>query len=502
MRAAQPTLAALLFSLCWACVQQHEGPQSSDTVTNWLRRCERQQDCTGLASCLHALCTVACDESRVDVCAEGHASLLCDTQQGTCDLPCQSARACHVLGAGYTCEAGHCRALVDVMSVVGESSGGPPSSDAEPIVEGVGSALTMREHATLPTPRGTAFELSQTDYDNGNPDVTWTGTLFRVTWGESGIGNDAHLGGADISPSANYTLRSFDLGELLAKTRVQGAKSILALGTDVTEIDGYTCWLQSLDLDAGRIGSLLRFPCDGRLRAAPVGVADEWIVAWRRRSPQPGMDTEQIAVMRYRTNAESWLDGPRTFAIPVSMGSVDSLAVVGSDVWFGHDQDNVHKISGFVPPTRPDVPVLEPFSAAEITAFSLGDKTLYGTLWPLADGVLVLRPQGEGVRLDTIRSDGTQPAPTHIDAVNPSNPKTVSMPERRASAVCLDGPSYLSIWIVNEDGAISAGPIVVDEDPTAADCDLAWSGEELLVAWRHGPVSGSGSVRAKIISLP
>ena len=59
--AVRPVLCAATLSLLpLGCTSQHEAPQLSDTATNWLVSCAQPSDCSGEASCIAGVCTLAC----------------------------------------------------------------------------------------------------------------------------------------------------------------------------------------------------------------------------------------------------------------------------------------------------------------------------------------------------------------------------------------------------------------------------------------------------------
>ncbi len=76
----------------------------------WLSVCASDVDCGPDARCLGGICTPACDASELDVCGAVNADAACDTVLGACVVPCVVSMACQVLGSGYVCEEGRCRA--------------------------------------------------------------------------------------------------------------------------------------------------------------------------------------------------------------------------------------------------------------------------------------------------------------------------------------------------------------------------------------------------------
>jgi hypothetical protein len=491
-----------MLALTVSCTQQHEGPQSSDTVTNWLKRCGSHRDCTGAAWCLDAVCTIPCEESRPDACGQARAGLLCDVEQGACDLPCESDRACDLLGSRYSCEAGHCRARGHLVEKMTESSFASASDDTIPEVEDVVSALTVREYDTLPTPRDATFQLSQAGTDNFDLQVYWTGRLFRVTWMEGELRD--RLGSADIVPTDSFTSQSVDLPEV--GRLVHGRTSQLLLATVSPPSSATKCTVRTLDLDDRRSGFLLTFPCGGRIQAAPTTLSDEWVLSWSRGFPPPGESTEPIAVARYGSSSGSWIDGPRVLAAPPAFGGPDSIVVVGTDVWLDVHPGTVWRIGGLAGVSRPDQPRTDAFVEGEFETFELPGGNLYpnGVIWPVSEGVIALNRRSDTtLQAVPIRSDGTQLPPTEIEGALPF-PSVVSLSERDAFALCLTGPSGVSVTLVSNTGQVLGEPVHVDDDPDVLLCDLAWSGRELLVAWRHVPNDGTGlaSMLAKILPLP
>jgi hypothetical protein len=139
--------------------------------------------------------------------------------------------------------------------------------------------------------------------------------------------------------------------------------------------------------------------------------------------------------------------------------------------------------------------------------FPLPHDNLYpnGTIRSLADGVMALFHNSDTtLELVPLPSDGTELAPTYVEGTVPFLPSTASLPERNALALCLLGPSGISVTLVSNTGQVIGDPIPVDDEPDVLLCDLAWSGRELLVVWRHvtGDGTGLADVMAKVVAVP
>lgn len=80
-------LAAALMGAVAGCGGQSSGG-GTDTNTNWLKRCDEDADCGGLA-CLCSVCTATCSED--DACAGRGAAALCSDERSACG---QGARIC------------------------------------------------------------------------------------------------------------------------------------------------------------------------------------------------------------------------------------------------------------------------------------------------------------------------------------------------------------------------------------------------------------------------
>lgn len=76
----------------------------------WLTACDDDADCDADARCLGGVCTLACGASKLDLCGGLNEDAACDTLLGACVVPCVVSMACQVLGPGYQCKEGRCRA--------------------------------------------------------------------------------------------------------------------------------------------------------------------------------------------------------------------------------------------------------------------------------------------------------------------------------------------------------------------------------------------------------
>ncbi len=108
-------LALALGSLSPACGGKTDPLGTVGSETHFLIECS--ETCDSGLECIHGVCTSPCSDDAV--CASLNPAAICLAEPAapeprTCDVPCAVPADCAVLGAGYGCSAGACRAAVEV----------------------------------------------------------------------------------------------------------------------------------------------------------------------------------------------------------------------------------------------------------------------------------------------------------------------------------------------------------------------------------------------------
>jgi hypothetical protein len=101
-------LCLFLPALASGCASAELAEETHAASGPWLTPCVDASDCPVDASCVHSVCTIACDVRALEACGSLSSDAVCDTERGSCEVPCAVATTCTVLGAGYVCAEGRC----------------------------------------------------------------------------------------------------------------------------------------------------------------------------------------------------------------------------------------------------------------------------------------------------------------------------------------------------------------------------------------------------------
>jgi hypothetical protein len=507
------TLLALIFA---ACSRTHSKPEAADTVTNWLASCKRTSDCQGEAVCENALCTLPCSESSSSTCAAIHAEASCEFDAGACDLACASSRVCLDLGPTFACVQGHCRADGERSSDGDEpGGGGAVRLSAVPVVDEFApppratswapDSIEDRRTATFST--AAAITLSDDRVDADGPRVDWQGDHWRVVWPTSA---NVGFGVARVFPAGRVNSEHHRLASASRISAVfNGLGSIVA---HVARAEPGRCSLAASDLDTERSSEPWSFDCSAAPAPAlaPVPGSDDWLVTWHAPDTEDPEKTDFIAA-RYDPTWFAWSTGPWKMNTGADATSLAGVAAQGRDLWaWGQSPSpGIHGVYRMRDLARPTAPAGTP----ELTRFDVASEWLQ-SIAPVDGGVGVfesLIAMGEpALRTTAIGGDGAVQW-TH-DVPTPRRQRIGGIrhvPEQEAFALCVVDEG-VQLLVLDERGPVSE-PFVIAADESGRhvlDCDLAYSGDRLLIVWveRENPASSeespTGFLRAKLFGLP
>jgi hypothetical protein len=512
------------------CARKHHGPEAGDSVTNWLHTCADDGQCHGSASCLNHLCTLACSAPRADACSAIAASAVCKTSTtSACDVPCGTSAECSELGEAYVCRDGYCRE--------GEQQDAPMSSEpsgekrsgqlmGEPFAsetshpQGPGfrdDPITPGRHEEIAL--GGVFRLSDRATRASMPQVSWRDDVWIVSWALDFSSGSAPWHSELATVSRDGFLDTWRISEPQWSLGTQDEHGRMA---SLHRMDGENCALRIVDLER-HARSDLQWKCGDELGAtssssegryptvtiAPIEGSDEWLVAWTalEHSQPAGIDgpsasglppggVDALMIARYDPDQPGWSGGPWRFPFLIEAFPLQ-LYTAGGDAWvsaFFNDGSRLWRLHDLAQPE----PVPPSFVAAASAPLR---NTLYsrGDLFQIGDRTVLIEAGGR-LQTSTIDANDTFSPPSAILAEGVNSMKGTALPELNQLAVCVIGSGGVRLLTLDEHGALVHGPIWIEEDaeaPTsggrqalAMDCDLAWSGSELLVAWSTSEVRG------------